>query len=120
MDISHCRNELRHEISVAGGQDLVADGDQSDVASRVVRKHIRVDPLCGGGEIGGEAGNVAVGGADDDTDAGVSEGSENHRIGAVEADFSDGGGLEELDGGLRRREVVGDLAVVYADEGLRF
>ena len=34
-------------------------------------------------------------------------------------DFSNGGGFEEIGRGLRRRKVVGDLAVVHADEGLR-
>lgn len=119
LDISHCREELRDQALVVGEKDLIADVDEGDLAGRVERDDVRLDPLSRHVGIGGEAGNVAVGDSDDDADSGVGQGLDDGRIGSIEADLLDGGGLEELRGGRRRREVVGDLAVVDADEGLR-
>ena len=117
LEISHRRKELRDENLVAEGEDLVADGDEGDLAGGVEGEDVRVDPLSGGVGIGSQAGDVA--GTDDDLDAGAGEGGDDGRIGAVEADPLDRSGAEEVGSGRRRREVVGDLAVVDADEGLR-
>lgn len=117
LEISHRRKELRDECLVSEGEDLVADGDEGDVAGGVEGEDIRIDPLSGGVGIGGQAGDVS--GADDDLHAGAGEGGDDGRIGAVEADLLDRSGAEEVGGGRRRREVVGGLAVVDADEGLR-
>lgn len=76
---------------VAGGQHLVTDGDEGNVAGLVVRQHVRVHPLSRRVGIGGQARNVAVRGADDDSDAGIGQGFDDPGIGAVETDFSDGG-----------------------------
>lgn len=119
MDISHGGEELRDEALIVGEKDLVADVDEVDVAGRVEGEDIRVHPLSRRVRIGGEGRDVAVGCADGDCDSGAGEGLDDGRVGAVEPDALDGGGLEELGGGRRWREVIGDLAVVDADEGLR-
>lgn len=96
--------------------DLVADGDKDDVARRVEREDIRVNPLTRHVGIGRQRRYVSIGSSDDDPNSRVGERSYDCGIGAVEAHLSDGCGAQELSGGLWRRQVVGDLAVVYTDK----
>lgn len=78
--------------------DLVADGDEDDFGSGIKRKDIGVDPLSGGVGIGGERRNVAVSSADDDTNPCSGQSFDDGGIGAVESNFLDRSGLEELGG----------------------
>lgn len=114
LEIPHGGEEVGGEGGVAGVEDLVADGDDGDGGGGGVGG----EPLGGGGGGGGEVGDVGVGGADDDGDVGGGEGGDDGGVGAVEAEAGEGGGLQEGGGGGGRREVVGELAVVYADAGL--
>lgn len=94
LDILHRRDELVDQILVAGGHDLVADGDQDDLAGRVEGSHVGVDPIFGEIGVGGQRRDVAVGGADDDSDAGVGEGFDYGRVGSVQSDLLNGSRLE--------------------------
>jgi hypothetical protein len=120
LDIPHGRKELRDQALIRGHHDLVADGDERDVAGGVVGDHVRVHPCSRRVRVGGQRRNLAVGSTDDDSDAGASEGLDDSTVGAVEPDFSNSRGLEEVRGRRRGWKVVGDLAIVHTDERLRF
>lgn len=119
LEVLHGREELRVEGGVAGVEEFVADGYDRDCGAGDEGGHVGGNPLGGEGRVGGELGDVGIGGADDDGDVGAGEGLDEVGVGAVEADFGDGGGLEELGCDRRRREVVGHLAVVHSDKWLR-
>lgn len=68
---------------VGGGHDLVTHCDEDDIAGRVVGDDVGVHPLSRVVWIGGEGGDVAVGGADDDSDTGIGKSSDDSGIGAV-------------------------------------
>lgn len=71
LDILNRRNQLRNQALVAGGQDFVADGDENDVACRIERGHVGVDPALGEILVGCKTRDVAVGRFDNNSDAGV-------------------------------------------------
>jgi len=45
LEVLHRRQELFHEASIAEGHDLVADGDEDDLARGVEGDHVGVDPV---------------------------------------------------------------------------
>lgn len=119
LDILHRRHELRREARIRQRHHLVADSDDDDLASRVVGQHIRVHPIAREIRVGGERRNIAVGGADHYSDAGVRQRLDDRRVGAVQPHLLDARRLQELRRRLRRREVVRHLAVIHSDERLR-
>lgn len=103
----------------AARADLIADVDEHDVAGGVEGQDIGADPLSRGVGIGGERGDVSVGGSYHDPDAAVGQGLDDGRIRAIKPDLSDCGRPEKFGGGLRWREVVGHLPIVDPNERLR-
>ena len=71
LNILNRRDQLRNQALVAESQDLVADGDEDDVARRVERGHVGSNPALGETRVGCETRDVAVRRSDDDTQAGV-------------------------------------------------
>lgn len=120
LEILHRRKQLGHQIPVVVRHHLVADIDEYDFAGRVEGEDVSGDPVLGEGRVGCHTRNVGVGYSDHDPDSGVGEGLDDCRVRPVESDLLDCRRLEELRRRLRRREIVGDLAVVHSDERLRF
>jgi hypothetical protein len=116
LDIPHGRKELRNQALIHGHHDLVANGDERDVAGGVVGDHVRVHPSSRGVRIGGQRRNLAVGSTDDDSDAGSSKGLDDSTVDAIEPNFSNSCGLEEVRSRCRRWKVVGNLAVIHTNE----
>ena len=102
-----------------GGQILVPDCNGDDGSRRDEGCDAGGEPLVGGGDVGADVGDVLVFDGDDEVDAGVGEGVQDFWVGVVDLDLVDESGLEELSHLLRRREVVSESAVVYADGGNR-
>lgn len=100
---------------IGGGDDFVSDEDSDDVGGWEVRLDVIGDPLLGEGEVC-EMWDLVVGDGDGDGNAGVSECSDNLRIGIEEADAVNHGGTEEKLRYLTRRwEIVRKCAVVYTN-----
>lgn len=118
VDGLHRREEVRDEVAVAGGDDLVADGDAADSGGGVEGEDVGGEPCMGAGGFG-DCQNGVVGDGDGEGDGGVGEGSDNVGVGVENLDFIDGGFVLDECGDLpRRREVVRHRAVVDAD-GMR-
>lgn len=111
----HRRDQISDEEVTSGGDNFVSDEDADDVGCWEVRLDVIGDPLVGEGEIG-EVWDLVVGDGDGDGNTGVSEGSENLRICVEESNaVNDGGMEEELRHFTRRRQIVGECAVVYTN-----
>ena len=106
---------MRYEILVGSGENLIPDGDVVDPSVGVKRKNVNGDPRLSGGEFG-EGWNVTVNDGNSEGDAGAGEGTKDIGIGVKDLDSIDGGlGFEEGSDLGRRREVVGNRAIVDAD-----
>lgn len=110
----HCREKGSDQDRVVAGEHLVADGDGGDPGGGQVGLEVGFHPSEGGGG-GDEAWYAPVGKADDDLHAGAGEGAEDGGVGVVKLDAGGSQGEEEGDDIRRRREVIGDLAVIHAD-----
>lgn len=106
---------MRYENLVGGGENLIPDGDVVDQSVGVKRKNVNCDPRLSGGELG-EGRNVTVCDGNSEGDAGTGEGTKDILVGVKDLDAIDGGlGFEEGSDLGRRREVVGNRAIVDAD-----
>lgn len=102
------------EGGVVGGEDLVADGDGGDVGVGEEGLDVGLDPgesVLGVPHLGQEL----VAQADRELDAGPGEGAEDALVRVVELDPGRPDRLHQRHRVVRRRQVVGDLAVVDAD-----
>lgn len=104
-------------ISVVSSQVLVAHGNCDDRGGRNEGGDAGGEPLISGGSGGAYVGDVVVFNGNDEVNAGVGKGLEDLRVGVVDLDFVNKGGLEELGYSLGGREVVSEGAVVNSDGG---
>lgn len=118
LDILHSGQDIRDEVLIPWGHDFVANINDDDFASRVESQDIRSDPLTSVIRVGSQRRNITVSDADYYSYPGVRQRLDYRRIGAVKPDFLDSSRPEEVRRRWWRREVVGYLAVVDADERL--
>lgn len=118
MEVVHGGDEAAGERGGVGpSKDLVADSDGGDLGGWVECLDVGADPGEGLVGISSDGGETTVWKTDDELDAAVGEGMEDGRVSVIEADTADADGGEEAGNELGRGQVVGDAAVVDADEG---
>jgi hypothetical protein len=105
-------DERLGEPGVAAAQHLVADGDADDARGRVVRLHVLVQPVHRLARVGGHVLEELVGDGHHEVEPAAPERVQHLVLGVVDLHVPDPGQLQQPHHVLRRRQVVGDAAVV--------
>lgn len=111
-DFSHRRYDIRRDIRVLNRQDFVSDEDKADLGLWIVREDIGFDPIFSYGLVRAERCDLVVRYGYGDVEIGLREECETLWIGVVELDMTSFDGFDEIDGLVRRWEVVSLSTIV--------
>jgi len=112
VHVEHGADERLGEPRVRAAQHLVADRDADDARGRVVRLHVLVQPVHGLGRVGRHVLEELVGDGHHQVEPRAAERVQHLVLRVVDLHVADLGQLQQPRHHLRRRQVVGDAAVV--------
>lgn len=113
LDVLHGREDVLAQVGVLG-DELVADGNVAE-GDAGEGGDVALDPIVGGGGVGGDGLEVFSGDIEDELDVGSGEGLEDVLVGPIDAHAGDVVRVVEGDSVRRRGEIIADPTVADAD-----